>query len=173
VKDDDERRAFRESTAGVRPLKPDNRAQLEKPRPKPRARRRRAEEASVLSDSMRGHWLEGLHGEVWYSHPKLPQRALRQLRDGRYSVEGELDLHGLTREKARTALKSFLVECARRGIGCVRIIHGMGHRSGPAGPVLKNAVQTWLTQWDDVLGFASAGPRRGGNGAVVVLLRRR
>lgn len=173
MKDDDERRAFRELTAGVRPLKPDNRAPLDRPRPKARARQRQAEHASVLDESLRAQWLEGLHGEVWYAQPRLPERALRRLREGRYSVEAELDLHGMTRANARTELKSFLTECARRGLGCVRIVHGMGHRSGPAGPVLKDAVQTWLTQWDDVLGFASAGARRGGNGAVLVLLRRR
>ena len=122
---------------------------------------------------MHAQWLEGLHGEVWYGAPGLPARSLRRLRDGQYSVEAELDLHGLTRSKARHELRTFLAECARRGIGCVRIVHGIGNRSGPGGPVLKNAVQSWLTQWNEVLGFASAGARRGGNGAVLVLLRRR
>ena len=173
MSNDDERRAFLESTAGARPLKHDNRARLEKPRPKPSAHRRRADEAAVLRDSLRAQWLEGLHGEVWYARPQLAERALRRLRAGAYSVEAELDLHGMTRAAAREELKGFLVECARRQIGCVRIVHGKGHRSGPNGPVLKEAVQSWLTQWDDVLGFASAGPRRGGNGAVVALLRRR
>lgn len=173
VTDDDELRAFREATLGARPLKPDNRAALEQRAPLPRARRRREEEASVLRDSMRAQWLEGLHGEVWYAQPSLSRTALRRLRTGQYSVEAELDLHGMSRSAARTELRDFLAECARRGLGCVRIIHGKGQRSGPGGPVLKEAVQSWLTQWDDVLGFASAGPRRGGNGAVVALLRRR
>jgi DNA-nicking Smr family endonuclease len=170
--DDDERRAFRDSIAGARPLKPDNRAPHNKPLPKPRARWRRAEEASVLRDSMRAQWLEGMSGEVWYAQPAIPDRVLRHLREGRYSVEAELDLHGMRRDCARTELKSFLLECSRRGLACVRIVHGQGHRSGPDGPVLKSAVQLWLTQWNSVLAFASAGPRRGGNGAVVALLRR-
>jgi DNA-nicking Smr family endonuclease len=173
VNDDDERRAYGESTTGARPLKPDNRVPLTKPRPKPRARQRQADDASVLNESMRAQWLEGLHGEVWYSRPTVPERALRRLRDGRYSIEAELDLHGMTRSTARAQLRAFLVECARRELGCVRVVHGTGNRSGPDGPVLKNAVQIWLTQWDDVLAFASAGARRGGNGAVLVLLRRR
>lgn len=173
MSNDDERRAFLESTAGARPLKHDNRARLEKPLPKPSARRRREDDAAVLRDSLHAQWLEGLHGEVWYARPHLPERALRRLRAGQFSIEAELDLHGMTRAAARCELKAFLGECARRQIGCVRIVHGKGHRSGPGGPVLKDAVQAWLTQWDDVLGFASAGPRRGGNGAVLVLLRRR
>jgi DNA-nicking Smr family endonuclease len=173
VSDDDDAGAFRQAIDGVRPLKPDNRAPRDRRLPKPRARRRREEVADVLRDSLRGQWLEGLHGEVWYAQPTLPARALQRLRAGRYSVEAELDLHGMTRAAAREELRRFLVECARRQLGCVRIIHGKGHRSGPDGPVLKDAVQSWLTQWDDVLGFASAGPRRGGNGAVLALLRRR
>ena len=173
MSDDDERRAFLESTAGARPLKRDNRAPPNRPLPKPFARRRREDDAAVLRDSLHAGWLEGLHGEVWYAQPRLAERALRRLRAGQFSVEAELDLHGMTRAAAREQLKTFLVECARQQIGCVRIIQGKGHSSGPNGPVLKDAVQTWLTQWDDVLGFASAGPRRGGNGAVLVLLRRR
>ena len=173
IMDDDERRAWRDSIQGVRPLKPDNRAVLQRQLPRPKARQRRDEDARVLRDSLRAQWLEGLHGEVWFAQPSLPERALRRLREGRYSVEAELDLHGMRRDAARAELKAFLAECTRRGIGCVRIVHGKGQRSGPDGPVLKNAVQTWLTQWSDVLGFASAGPRRGGNGAVIVLLRRR
>jgi DNA-nicking Smr family endonuclease len=173
VSDDEELHAFRNAVEGVRPLKSDNRAQLDRRMPKPRARWRREETASVLRDSMRAQWLEGLHGEVWFAQPGVSTRALRRLRAGQYSVEAELDLHGMTRAAARNELRQFLVECARRQLGCVRIVHGKGHRSGPDGPVLKEAVQSWLTQWDDVLAFASAGPRRGGNGAVLALLRRR
>ena len=173
MSNEDERRAFRKATAGARPLKPDNRVPASRPPPRPSARRRREDDAAVLRDSLRAHWLEGLHGEVWYARASLPERTLRRLRAGEFSIEAELDLHGMTRAAARAQLRQFLVECARRRIGCVRIIHGKGRRSGPGGPVLKEAVQTWLTQWDDVLGFASAGPRQGGNGAVVALLRGR
>jgi DNA-nicking Smr family endonuclease len=77
----------------------------------------------------------------------------------------------MTKLKAQRALHEFLVECARRNLGCVRIIHGKGMRSGPGGPVLKDSVRLWLTQWDEVLAYASAGHRRGGDGAVCVLLR--
>ena len=52
-------------------------------------------------------------------------------------------------------------------------MHGKGLRSGPAGPVLKNSVQHWLSQWDEVLAFVSAQPRDGGSGALYVLLKHR
>jgi DNA-nicking Smr family endonuclease len=171
--DDEERRAFLDAIRDVRPLKESNRVAPKPKRPTPKARSRRAADAAVLVDSLRGHWLEGLQGEVWFARPHLPDRILRRLRSGQYSIEAELDLHGLTRNGARSAVRDFLRECANQHVGCARIIHGKGSRSGPGGPVLKEAVQNWLTQWDEVLGYASAGPRHGGNGAVIVLLRRR
>ncbi len=84
----------------------------------------------------------------------------------------EIDLHGLTALQAREALRQFLAEAVQRGLGCVRVVHGKGLRSGPRGPVLKHAVNTWLRKVDAVLAFVSAPRRDGGTGAVYVLLAR-
>ena len=54
---------------------------------------------------------------------------------------------------------------------CVRVIHGKGLRSGPAGPVLKHAVSDWLARIDSVAAFATARPEDGGTGALYVLLK--
>jgi DNA-nicking Smr family endonuclease len=59
-----------------------------------------------------------------------------------------------------------------RGLRCIRVIHGKGLRSGPAGPVLKEEVDHWLRKLDNVAAFASARPVDGGTGALYVLLRR-
>jgi DNA-nicking Smr family endonuclease len=170
---DEDRRAFVEATRDVKPLKDDNRAPFSPPKPKPKARRRRAADADVLRDSLLGKWHEHANGEVEYARAELSARAFRQLRLGKYSIEAEIDLHGMTRAQAEHALRAFLMECARLDLGCVRVIHGKGARSGPGGPVLKYFVHDWLAQWDYVLGYASAGQKHGGNGAVLVLLRRR
>ena len=82
-------------------------------------------------------------------------------------------MHGLTGAQARVQLREFVVEASDRGLGCVRVIHGKGLRSGPGGPVLKTLVQRWLVRWDEVLGFVSARARDGGSGAIYVLIRRR
>jgi len=68
-------------------------------------------------------------------------------------------------------LAEFLLECKRRTIRCVRIIHGKGLRSPNREPVLKNHVRHWLMQRDEVLAFVEARPADGGSGAVVVLLK--
>jgi DNA-nicking Smr family endonuclease len=98
-------------------------------------------------------------------------QTLRQLRRGRFPVEGELDLHGLNQAAARDQLADFIAVSAQTGLRCVRIVHGKGYRSGARGPVLKIAVNTWLRRHTDVLAFTSARAIDGGTGAVYVLLR--
>ena len=168
---DDDRRAFADATRDVRPLPPENRVPRAPKRPRARAQRRRAADAAVLRDSIERPWHGSIHGEVQFARPGVPARVVHRLNRGLYSVEAEIDLHGMSRLKAQRALREFLSECVGRNIGCVRIIHGKGRRSGPDGPVLKDLVRIWLTQWDEVIAYASADQRRGGDGAVCALLR--
>ena len=97
---------------------------------------------------------------------------LRQLRRGKIRATAELDLHGATAVEAAALLDDFLAECRERGVGCARVVHGKGHRSGPEGPVLKGIVHERLALAPDVVAFVPAEPRHGGSGAVLVLLRR-
>jgi DNA-nicking Smr family endonuclease len=169
----DEQSAFRREMRDVTPLKPRDRVAPRSSKPTAKARHSRAARLAVLDDSLHGELIEQSSGDIQFCRPGVPGHALRQLRSGCFSVGAEIDLHGLTRLEAQQALKDFLSECAALGLGCVRVIHGKGSRSGPAGPVLKHAVHGWLTRWDDVLAFTSALTRHGGTGAVYVLLRRR
>ena len=109
--------------------------------------------------------------ELGYSRPGLQTRVFQDLRRGKIPVEFELDLHGLTSKYARVTLDDFLQECMRRRIRCARIIHGKGLGSEDRQPVLKQKVDLWLRQRDDVLAFCSATSRDGGTGAAYVLLR--
>ena len=83
-----------------------------------------------------------------------------------------MDLHGLTAAAATAALDDFIAEARRRRLSCVRIVHGKGRRSGPAGPILKDVVRRRLAESEAVLAFAAADARHGGSGAVHVLLER-
>lgn len=105
----------------------------------------------------------------------LDRRVLRRLRNGEYSIQGTLDLHGLTRVEAKEALVRFVEASRRDGKRCVLVIHGRGLHSKDQIPVLKEGVQKWLTRGRlgaQVLAFSSARPADGGAGAVYVLLRR-
>ena len=172
---DKDREAFAEAMRDVRRLEREERATAAT-RPAAIARNSRAARAEILEESLNGgsrDSVEQLGEEIAFRHPSVTKRTFRELRRGRYSIEDETDLHGLSVSGAKTVLREFIVESAQRGLGCVRVVHGKGLRSGPTGPVLKANVQRWLSQWDQVLAFVSARARHGGSGAVYVLLRRR
>ena len=105
-----------------------------------------------------------------FRRAQVREEVLRKLKRGQFAVEAEIDLHGLGRHAAHEALRQFLNDSVRRGLRCVRVIHGKGLRSGPGGPVLKHVVDHWLRKVEQVLAFASARPVDGGTGAVYVLL---
>lgn len=171
--DDDDRQAFAAATHDVKPVKPSDRVPVRSPRPAARATHSRAAVTEMLRESLDGPGPDASAEDVAFRRPSVPEAVLRSLKRGRFSIEDECDLHGLTRTEAKAALRDFIVECSERGLGCARIIHGKGTRSGPDGPVLKRLVHRWLARWDEVLAFASAQTRHGGSGAVYVLFRRR
>jgi DNA-nicking Smr family endonuclease len=165
---------FRDAVRDVRPL-PAPPPPPEPPRPPPRAHMRRADDEAVLVESLElgpGELLVETGDELLFRRATISGRTLRRLQRGEFRVEDEIDLHGLIAVEAREALRSFLNEAIRRGLRCVRVIHGKGLRSGPRGPVLKHAVNTWLRKTGAVLAFASARQVDGGTGAVYVLLYR-
>ena len=95
----------------------------------------------------------------------------RKLRKGHWSIQREIDLHGLRREEAREALAAFLRDSHRQGLRCIRVVHGKGLGSPGKTPVLKGKVQSWLVQKNEVLAFVQARGDEGGAGALVVLLK--
>jgi len=106
-----------------------------------------------------------------YTASGLQKNVLKKIRRGHYGLDAELDLHGLTSAEARRELIKFLHFCAQDGYRCVRIIHGKGYRSENLLPVLKNDLNLWLRQHQEVQAFCSATQKDGGAGAVFVLLR--
>ena len=114
---------------------------------------------------------EGIEGA---SSPE-GQRYLARLKRGDFSVQGQLDLHGLGREEALPALERFLRDSQRLGHSCVRVIHGRGTHSETEPSLMKREVTRWLSSRRlsrTVVAFASARWRDGGSGAVYVLLYR-
>ena len=160
---------------GTRPLQADERVPAEKRKPKPKARFSRADERRVLAESLEDDIdkIEHGHGAALRFHRQhVGKRTMRKLQRGGYSVQAEIDLHGMTLEEARPALTDFINYSASQGKLCVRVVHGKGLGSGNRGPVLKNAVNRWLRKWDCVLAFISTRQVDGGTGAVYVLLQR-
>ena len=105
-----------------------------------------------------------------FRRPGIGTDVTRKLRRGDWSIQRQLDLHGLRRDDAREALSSFIRESHKHGIRCVRVVHGKGLGSPGKAPILKSRVHSWLVQKKEVLAFVQAKPADGGAGALVVLL---
>ncbi|MBD3669260.1 MAG: Smr/MutS family protein [Gammaproteobacteria bacterium] len=165
---------FREAVKGVQPLSHDKvEPHRSPPPPRPVQRERDAEQVmqDMMSDEMDVAEVE-TGEELLFHRPGLQTTVLRKLRRGQFAIEAELDLHGMRIPDARNAIALFLGNARSRGLRCVRIIHGKGHGSFQKLPVLKNKVNAWLRQRDEVMAFTSARSVDGGTGAVYVLIRR-
>lgn len=166
---------FRRAISGAKPLKSEDRVPDMKPKPKPRARFSKADEREVLNESLKDDVDTIEHGygaALRFHRASVGRRTMRKLARGGYSVQAEIDLHGMTLAEAKPRLADFIEYSAMQGKLCVRIVHGKGHGSGDRGPVLKNAVNRWLRKWDTVLAFVSTRQVDGGTGAIYVLLQK-
>jgi DNA-nicking Smr family endonuclease len=107
----------------------------------------------------------------------LGRRMKQRVGRGRETIDGRLDLHGLTQSEAHAALLRFLRAASSRGARLVLIITGKGGaRSGEgARGVLKRQVPQWLSLPEFralIVGFEAAHIAHGGEGALYVRVRR-
>jgi DNA-nicking Smr family endonuclease len=95
-----------------------------------------------------------------------------------------LDLHGLTRDEAWSALDMFFEDARNRGFEKVLIVHGKGNHaagktvpsatgSAPPPSPLKTLVRTFLERCPLAGENGYGSSREGGSGATWVLIRRR
>jgi DNA-nicking Smr family endonuclease len=129
---------------------------------------------------------------------EFDRRALRQVATGKVPIDDVLDLHGLHQATAHARLRAFLVSSQAKGHRMVLVVTGKGGgASTGAGPpasnrrsyrelaaeeggpssrgVLRRSVPQWLDEPEFravVLGYAAAGARHGGDGALYIRLRR-
>lgn len=106
-----------------------------------------------------------------YISPGLQKNILKKMRKGRFGIDADIDLHGLSSREAMHHLINFLHHCVEAGYRCVHIVHGKGYHSPANQPILKNDINMWLRQHQDVLAFCSAPAQEGGAGALYVLLQ--
>ena len=165
---------FRRSIGKVAPLAPPDKAAVTPARPQPIARHHLADEKAALQESLSDDFdvetLLDTDDSLSYTRSGVGADVVRKLRKGHWTIQDQLDLHGLRRDAARDALGAFLRSATRRGLRCVRIIHGKGLGSVNKEPVLKQKVRNWLVQKEEVIAFCQAKASDGGSGALVVLL---
>lgn len=119
---------------------------------------------------------------------EIGRRQTRKLSTGQVSIDGRVDLHGMTRAEAHGVLRRFLAAAHERDARWALVITGKGARRGPdlselsggftapASGVLRRNVPMWLAEPDlraIVVGFRTAAQAHGGDGALYVQLRQR
>ena len=107
--------------------------------------------------------------------PGAVDRATEErLKRGRVTIDGRIDLHGMTQAEAFGALLGFVESSARAGRRALLVITGKGG-IGQGGGVLRRGVPNWLAASPLALRILTVTPahiRHGGEGAYYVLLRR-
>ena len=170
-----ERNLFVRSAGAVQPMRAHRRVHLSPDQPPPIPVQQQLDDQRVLQEAISDEFDAGtlldVDDALSFRRPGIGLDVTRRLRKGDWSIQGEIDLHGLRREEAREALSVFVREAHRRGWRCVRVVHGKGLGSPGKTPVLKGKVQSWLIQKTEVLAFVQARGDEGGAGALVVLLK--
>src|SRR5688572_27710997 len=94
---------FREAIGEVRPMEP--------PPPAPEPRMQARDEAEALAQSRTTAWMEATIDAaeaLSYRRNEVPEKVLKNLKRGQYSIGGELDLHQLRAHEAERWLREFL-----------------------------------------------------------------
>ncbi len=113
---------------------------------------------------------------------EVDRKTAQRLKRGQLSIDGRLDLHGLSQVQAYDAINTLIPDMYHRGKRCVLVITGKGapksghtpltdHKPG----VLRQKAPGWINEnhlRQYVLKVQTARPAHGGEGALYVLLRR-
>lgn len=117
----------------------------------------------------------------------MNRKSKSRLARGLTEIDGRVDLHGLTQQQAHAALHTFIARARASGWKTVLVITGKGGRDAGGDPsgfpeygreapgVLRRKVPQWLADpalRPFILGYDTAAPIHGGNGALYVRLRK-
>ena len=141
---------------------------------KPIASQKHADEKLVMQellaeDDETSSFLSG--DELTFLRDGYSSQLLKKLRRGHYSIQEELDLHGLYADEAKREVHAFINECAHYNISTVRIVHGKGLHSPDKKPVLKNLILGWLKKNQFIIAVCSTPANDGGTGAIYALIK--
>jgi len=169
-----ERNLFMRAVGKVAPIANQERVWSPPQRPSTRPLQQDLDNEAVMHESMSDDFdistLLDADDQLSFRRPGIGTDITRKLRKGEWSLQGQIDLHGLRSDEARNAMGQFIRDAKRMGWRCVRVVHGKGLGSPGKEPVLKSKVQRWLVQKNEVLAFVQAKPSDGGGGALLVLM---
>ena len=164
-----DRLLFERTVGAVQRLPHHGRHLLRPQPPLPRPQQRELDEQAVmreaLSDEFDVETLLHIDEHLSFRRTGVGPEVARKLRQGDWSIQAQIDLHGLRTDEARETLASFIREAHKRGLRCVRVVHGKGTGA------LRRSVEALLGRHPLVASFRPAGEDAGGWGATLVALR--
>ena len=170
-----QRNLFQAAVGRVNVLPDTGRISLKTAPPAPIPRQQQLDDAAALKESLSDEvdvgTLLDTDERLSFLRSGIGPDVAQKLRRGKWTIQGQVDLHGLRSDEAREALSAFIRDAHRAGWRCVRVVHGKGLGSPGKTPVLKDKVHRWLVQKSEVAAFVQAQPAQGGAGALVVLLQ--
>lgn len=164
--DTDDFALFREAIKGTKKIKQDTFIPSQSPRKKINELREIQEQKDTeffFSDEYEP-LLKEENEKVRYLREDVDPYILKQLRRGDFQPELFLDLHGLTKEKAKKELAALILACEREHVYCASIMTGFGTRT------LKDQIPRWLVQHPKVLALHQAPREWGGDAAILILV---
>jgi len=110
----------------------------------------------------------------------LEKNTLKKIKKGKFKIQSKLDLHGFTLEESKEKVVEFILKNYKYKKRLLLIITGKGKRltvsEGWRGTgKLKKNVPMWLRSVQlskYILWFDSASPENGGDGALMIYLRK-
>lgn len=163
---DDDFALFREAAQGTKKIEQNTFVPKTLPRQKVsdfRAQQEQKDTEFFFSDEYEP-LLKEENEKVKYLREGVDPYILKQLRRGDFQPELFLDLHGLTKEKAKRELAALILACERQKVYCASIMTGFGTRA------LKDQIPRWLVQHPKVLALHQAPRQWGGDAAILILV---
>lgn len=163
---DDEFALFREAAKGTKKLTQNTFVPKAEPRKKLQELRELKEKADTefyFSDEYEP-LLKEENEKVKYLREDVDPYILKQLRRGDFQPELFLNLHGLTREKAKKELAALILACEREKVYCASVMTGFGTRT------LKDQIPRWLVQHPKVMALHQAPKEWGGDASILILV---
>jgi len=126
--------------------------------------------------------LPGIAERIGSVPAAMDRKSFQRLKRGKLTPEAKLDLHGMTLDRAHSALIGFMLRAHGADKRLVLVVTGKGKDRDDGGPipvrngVLRHNVPQWLRAaplGPLVLQVTEAHARHGGGGAYYVYLRRR
>jgi DNA-nicking Smr family endonuclease len=180
---EEEMRFFLDAMAGVTPIPEDKKRLPHGSGPRTKPSHPPPDESRQVMEQLQGLVRGSVELDITFSDEYIEgsvqgfsRKLMKKLKRGELPAQGHIDLHGLTKQEAETAVTDFLLESFKNGLRCVLIVHGRGLNSPESLPVLKEGLPQWLNRGrvrKVVLAFATARPYDGGTGATYVFLRNR